>query len=246
MQDAWICKVSNAGHQQAVTEFGAQLGNCAKMMNSKFTPRLSAGGSHTKTPQVTCDDSEIVLEKRTDPGQASRLGLEGDKDPLGAIQVEVSNRSPPELAKHVHGLFASWSDLCCVTALKICPCAEDNETFSCVCFPFGRKRHDQRFWNANSVDLHKICEKSGKSFDVEPVQINCPPPYDCPDDLENHFKVFVPKADACHGPHPPFKKKKITKQKGIQDLLDDASMEIDLHSVLEEIDFCKDKNFVEL
>ena len=55
-------------------------------------------------------------------------------------------------------------------------------------------------------------------------------------------KVIIPQADAYYGSQLT-KKTKITKRRGAEALPDDANIEIDLYSVLEEIDFYKDKKF---
>ena len=60
--------------------------------------------------------------------------------------------------------------------------------------------------------------------------------------MEDYFTVSVDKADVYHG-HIPRKWQRKKKPKHIEDVKDDAPLEIDLFSVLKAVDEFKAKNF---
>jgi len=129
--DALIRKVPNEGHQAATAEFLKQLGIYADAMNSVYTPNIRAGGGHEKVDRLDLVD-EVLPEKRTDPDVVLRVALGDDTGPRVVIEVELSNRDPLKLAKHVHQLMTSWQDLRCVIGIKIYKRSERGGPFAVV------------------------------------------------------------------------------------------------------------------
>lgn len=202
--------------------------------------------------------------RRSSSGKA--VEIEGDTEPRVAIEVELSNRDPLDLAKHVHGLMKAWENLCCVIGLKIYKRSVHGAAFACVCFVWKKKSDNTlyvervfdigpkaskmrskqnvaNFWTDESVDFTVVSNEDGSTFNVEAVDIDYPLSDDCPDDLENHYTVTISNAEVYHG-HVPTKKVKITKKvKYSVTLEDDANLEIDLFPVLGCIDKVKTTNF---
>jgi hypothetical protein len=265
--DAWIRKVPNEGHEAATTEIGRQIGNYAVAMSSKFDPEIQAGGGHRKVGQVDLGGGDVLPERRIDPDQALRVVVEGDTEPRVVIEVELSNRDPLPLAKHVHVLMRSWDHLRCVIGLKIYKRTEVGEKFACVCFVWKKRSdntiHVERvfdvgpkpssmrsheavagFWRTSAVDFSAVSPDNGNSFQVEalPSNLDYPLPRECPDELEDHFTISIDKADIYHD-HTPTKRNRSKKPKNIEDQKDAAPLDIDLFTVLRAIDKTKTRNF---
>ena len=265
--DAWIRKVPNRGHERATIELGGQLGNYAEAMSSKFDPEIIAGGGHTKVDEVDLGDGDVFPERRVDPDQALSVAVVGDTEPRVVVEVELSNRDPLKLVKHVHSLMTSWDNLRCVMGVKIYKRSEEGAKFACVCFVWKkrsnntiyvervfdvgpkpssmRSRQDVAgFWRRKKVDFQEISTNNGNSFEVKalPSNLNYPLPRECPDELEDHFTISIDKADVYHG-HTPTKWDRRKKPKFIEDQQDEASLQIDLFLMLRKIDTVKTKNF---
>lgn len=266
--NARIRKVPNKGHQAATTELGAQLRNYAVAMSSKFNPRIQAGGGHEKTEEVVLADDEVLPEKRIDPDQALRVMLVGDNEPRVVVEVELSNRDPLKLSKHVHLLMKAWPHLRCVIGLTIYKRTQVGEKFACICFVWKKKKVGDsiyvervfdlgpkpskmrsvkviaEFWREEGVDFRNVSEDNGQSFRITPMpaDLDYPLPPECPDDMEDYFTVSVDKEDVYHG-HTPTKWQRRKKPKHTEDVKDDAPLEIDLFPVLMAVDEFKAKNF---
>ena len=265
--DAWIHKVSNVGHQAATTEFGRQLGNYAKAMSSKFIPKIQAAGGHTKVAEFELDD-EVFPESRIDPDQALRVMLGDDTEPRVVIEVELSNRDPLPLAKHVQRLLVGWPLVRCIIGLKIYKRSHVGGEFACVCFVWKKRADDSiyiervfdagprknsmrscepvaDFWTNVGVDFSAVSKDDGKTFQVAqlPSDLDYPLPEDCPDELEDYFTISVDKSNVYHGHTPSKRQQRGEKPKFIGELEDGARLEIDLFSVLKEIDESKTENF---
>eukprot|EP00635_Sarcinochrysidales_sp_CCMP3193_P009504 CAMPEP_0118919666 /NCGR_PEP_ID=MMETSP1166-20130328/18671_1 /TAXON_ID=1104430 /ORGANISM="Chrysoreinhardia sp, Strain CCMP3193" /LENGTH=394 /DNA_ID=CAMNT_0006860195 /DNA_START=27 /DNA_END=1208 /DNA_ORIENTATION=+ len=218
--DAYIRKVPNEGHQAATTRFGAQLTNYADVMNSKFTPKLWAGGGHREVDPMDLDNDEVLPKKRTDPDVVLRVAVGDDTEPHVVIEVELSNRDPLKLAQHVHQLMTSWQDLRCVIGIKIYKRSGPGGVFSVVVIVW-KKRGDGSvfvervfdigprpskmtskeavadFWSANNVDF--TVADDGFEVTELPHELPYPLPDECPSYLKQHFTVTVPQEDVYHG-----------------------------------------------
>lgn len=140
--EAWIRQVpNNKGHELALTELGAQLRNYARGMNYKLDPKITAAGGHEEIDAVTLEDGNVHPERRVDPDKAMRVALDqaGESEPRIIIEVELSNRDPLPLAKHVYGLMLGWPNLRCAIGLKIYKRNEVGAAFACVSVSYGRK-----------------------------------------------------------------------------------------------------------
>lgn len=269
--DAWIRKVPNKGHEYALTELGAQLRNYAKGMNYKLDPKITAGGGHEEIGEVTLEDGDVYPERRVDPDKAIRVALEaGESEPRIVIEVELSNRDPVPLAKHVHGLMLGWPNLRCAIGLKIYKRTAVGAAFACVCFVWkkgvddtiyvdrvfdmGPKKSNMKsrkdvaeFWKNNKVNFAKVSDDDGNSFQVQelPSDLDYPlPSEECPDELEDHFTVSISREDVYYGRTPTMKTEVAPKKpKHLQEYSGNESLEIDLYLVLHSIDEVKTKNF---
>ena len=265
--NAWIHKVPNMGHRAATSEIGGQLRNYAIAMSSKFDPKIQSGGGHEEVKEVVRADDEVLPERRVDPDEVIRL-IEGDEAAARVVvEVELSNRDPFKLSKHVHRLM-KWDHLRCVIGLKIYKRPQVGAKFACVCFVWKKKKSDNsiyvervfdlgptqskmrsvkdiaEFWSSEGVDFHRVSKDNGQSFQVTPMPagLDYPLPEECPDDMKNHFTVSVDKEDVYHG-HTPMKRQKKKKLEHIVNFKDDAPLEIDLFLVLTAVDEFKAKNF---
>jgi hypothetical protein len=63
-----------------------------------------------------------------------RLFSGGTMDPRVIIEVEISNRSPFTLSKHVHSLMEGKANLRCVIGMKFYQRNEEDKPFAAVCF----------------------------------------------------------------------------------------------------------------
>ena len=268
--DALIRKVPNEGHQAATTEFGPQLGNYAVAMNSKFTPELRAGGGHRKVDEVALGDDEVLPEKRVDPDVVLRLVLDDDKEPRVVIEIELSNRGPLKLAKHVRQLMKSWKHLRCVVGIKIYKRSTQGAAFPCVCFVWKKRDDDSiyierifdigprpsamtskdevaDFWTTNNVDFTAVAAEDGKSFDVTPLpqDLPYPLPEECLDELDDHFTVTISQDLVYHGQSRTNRSQPLKKQKLLLQLKDDAPLQLELFPVIRAVDAFKAKNFSE-
>lgn len=265
--DALIRKVPNRGHEVVTTEIGSQLRNYAIAMKSKFEPALQAGGGHREVDEFELD-GDVLPDRRIDPDQALGVMVPDDDQARVVIEIELSNRDPLPLAQHVYRLMATWPRLRCVVGLKIYKRSKKGGAFACVCFVW-KKRSDNNniyvervfdigprkssmrscqavaeFWSSKNVDFQGIATDDGNSFKVTqlPSDLDDPLPEECPDELEDHFTILIDKADVYHG-HTPSKRSRRKKPKKIEDLKDDAPLEIDLFGMLVELDRVKSKNF---
>jgi hypothetical protein len=129
--DAWIRKVPNKGHELALSELGRQLGNYARGMNYKLDPKITAAGGHEEIDEVTLEDGDVHPERRVDPDKAMRVALEaGESEPRIVIEVELSNRDPLPLAKHVHGLMLGWPNL---RSRSVCKSIQETNPLKLTC-----------------------------------------------------------------------------------------------------------------
>ena len=266
--DAWIRKVPNKGHQAATNELGRQLSNYAVAMSSKFNPEIQGGGGHEAAEEVVLADNEVLPEKRIDPDEVIRVVVDDDNAARVVVEVELSNRDPLQLSKHVQQLMKSWPHLRCVVALKIYKRACAGEKFSCVCFVWKKDKSDNsiyvervfdvgpkptkmrsvqdiaEFWSKEGVGFGNVSQDNGQSFRITPMPagLNYPLPRECPDDLEDHFTVTVDKSDVYHG-HTPKKWQRKKKPKRTEDVKDDESLELNLFPVIRAVDKFKETNF---
>jgi hypothetical protein len=268
--DAWIRKVPHQGHKIALTEFGRQLGNYATGMNYKLDPEIIAGGGHEEIDEVTLEDGDVHPERRVDPDMAIRVALKaGVSEPRIVIEVELSNRDPLPLAKHVHGLLLGWPNLRCAIGLKIYRRSEVGAAFACVCFVW-KKRADNtiyvdrvfdmgpkknlmisledvaEFWKNSNVDFNNVSVGDGNSFQVQelPSDLDYPLPKACPDALEDHFTVSISREDVYYGHTPTMKTERAPKKpKHLQEYSGNKPLEIDLYLVLRSIDEVETTNF---
>mmetsp|Transcript_9741 Transcript_9741/g.39643 ORF Transcript_9741/g.39643 Transcript_9741/m.39643 type:complete len:368 (+) Transcript_9741:192-1295(+) len=150
--DAFIQKLPNTGHEAATGELAWQLGNYCHAMNAKFTPEIALGVGHTKVDPLDVGDEQLP-EKRINPDQGIRVVT--DKKPRLVVEVEVWNRTPLQLAKHVHQLMTSWVHLRCVIGLKIYKRTAAGAPFAGVCFVWKKSAE------GNSIFVERI-------FDVGP------------------------------------------------------------------------------
>jgi hypothetical protein len=122
-----------------VTEIGAQLRNYADAMNTRYTPRLFAGGGHRLIGKMAQSDGDVLDEKRADPDQALNVvnSETGELQQRVVVEVELMNRSPLLLVKWAHRLMITWKQLRVVIGLKIYTRSKEDTisgTFACVCF----------------------------------------------------------------------------------------------------------------
>ena len=263
--DAIIRKVPNDGHQAALYELVKQLGYYADAMNAKFTPKIRAGGGHRKVDEVDLGDEDVLPEKRVDPDVLLRVAQDDDLGPRVVIEIEVSNRDPLELAKHVHQLMksTSWHHVRCVVGLKIYKRSGHGEPFAVVCFVWKKRDDDSifverifdigprpsgamtcskvavaKFWTENKVDF--TADDDGLTVTPLPHPLAYPLPEDCPDELGDHFTVNIPRDMVYHGHSPsrppPEKKAKL-------DVDEDTPLKLDLFEMLRKVDRFKSQTF---
>ena len=247
-------------------ELTAQLGNYAHAMNAKLNPEIWAGGGHRKVDKIDLDDGEVLPEKRTDPDVVLRVALGDDTGPRVVIEVELSNRDPLKLAKHVHQLMTSWQDLRCVIGIKIYKRSERGGPFAVVVivwkkrgddsiyveriFDIGPRASDMRskadvatFWVKNGVNFDAVADDDGFKVTPIPHHLAYPLPDEGPDELDTHFTVTIPRDLVYHG-HSPSKRPQVRKKpKLLLDLDENAPLQLDLFVMLRALDVFKSENF---
>jgi len=271
--DAIIRKVPNEGHQAATAEFFKQLGIYADAMNAKLTPELWAGGGHRKVDEIRVgddDDDEVLPEKRSDPDVVLRVALGDDTEPHVVIEVEVSNRDPLQLAKHVHQLMTSWHDLRCVIGIKVYKRSGPGGLFAVVVIVWKKdgdgnvfvesvfdigprasamtsKAAVAKFWAANDVNFEAVAADDGFTVTPLPHDLPYPLPDECPSKLKKHFTVSVGQDLAYYGHARCTKpKKQKTAPDSDDDVFDwpaDSPLKLRLFKVLRALDVFKTENF---
>jgi hypothetical protein len=160
-------------------------------------PLINASGGHTDFNEAAHEDGNVHPERRkkfVDPDCMMRLISGGFQDPRVIIEVEVSNRSPVTLSKHVHSLMKGKANLRCVIGMKFYPRNKEHNPFAAVCFVW-KKRPDNNqiyiesvfdfgpkasaitsfseianFWTEKQVDFTNVQNPNGGTpFEVTPV-----------------------------------------------------------------------------
>jgi len=225
-------------------------------MNAKFTPTISVGSGHRKVDALDVGGDARLPQKRIDPDLGS---VPADEEPRLVVEVEISNRYPLRLAKHVHQLMTSWVHLRCVIGLKIYEPTTRGQ-FAAVCFVWKKGEKNSifverifdvgprpsrmtskdavaQFWREHGVDFTAVADDKA-SFEVKPLpqELECPLPDDCPDELKNHFTVVVvEQADVYHG----LSETRHVQEKRLKYVLrvsDDARLEIDLYALVKRLE----------
>ena len=140
--DAYICKVRGVGHVTAVFEIGWQLGNYAKAISEYFPPIACGGGQEVFSVQ---DANGNPVRKATCPDCLIRDSI--GHQPCLLVELEVHNRDPLELSKHVVQLLQAINTLRSAIGVKVYPRTGngDGGPFAAVCFVW-KKRPDNTIY----------------------------------------------------------------------------------------------------